>query len=828
MPWFFGSRQKLRDEDPWAHIGEPSFIDELDRLWQAPEQWGQLSPQRLEVLTWWACVRYGASNDERSIAPLNELYTSFMRHVAPEQRKALLARVVDVVERGTASPNALMPFVYADDDLGVISSGALAIAQLEPGKAGDPLPGPRLLRQMADGTDREAVRVAILQGLLLLGDRRVLPLLRGCWRNLSPWGREELTRANSGTVSASHIAFLLDWLEDADESTFGAICAALRRMPEYAIQHVVVDVERAFPASAAGNEPPIKVLGRWTIEEYGQTLKPRFQDLLRRESEPRVLPDVMRAWGIKVVEEHVEADVERLGIEVASNAGPAGLLPEPIPCGAWLRSAAQTPLVQWGIFNPLGPTSSGMSLVPVPDTGSALIYSWMDNPFASSVWVYGLVDRPFDDPSLLSLLLALFAANGLAGKPLFTGAPTHVIELEDSPLASSEVQLLMWSAMLTKHKDFPQDFERICAAMEQEPDPWKRTLEEARVAASELDGGAAPPPAPDGALLDRWWRLVTDPKHVGAEVSQMRAAWHGALDFAARNSSPAAAPEQASTTSMRVEQLRARVTEADASRLPPQLGFGVLDPESIREQSGVLQAAYSWNGSLVYELAWGAHCELTSLFKGTVIRTTVGKDLQEALQLSLLNVDTSADPRFQELVRTVTGLGNVYVQLAGSPGNGRRHVYFPAGFLFLLRQPIAPINADAWQRVKATLADGRHGEFLTVTTDGPGTIFTCSTDGALDAQEIQLVELTTTLHSLVPAVAFCVEQGLVPAYPASPKMHRLAVFDVSLATDFAVEYGDQSAGQRAFAVYGGLCARNLTREQAERAFAELAAQMPRR
>ncbi|HEY5625387.1 MAG TPA: tyrosine-type recombinase/integrase [Dehalococcoidia bacterium] len=42
---------------------------------------------------------------------------------------------------------------------------------------------------------------------MLLGDRRTLPLLKGCWRNLDREGRSGLTRAWSGFVYASVIDF---------------------------------------------------------------------------------------------------------------------------------------------------------------------------------------------------------------------------------------------------------------------------------------------------------------------------------------------------------------------------------------------------------------------------------------------------------------------------------------------------------------------------------------------------------------------------------------------------------------------------------------------
>lgn len=170
--------------------------------------------------------------------------------------------------------------------------------------------GPRTLREMA-GNPRisDETRAGILAGLLVLGDRRTLPYLRGCWRLLPPLPpdraaaltdpRMRLTNATTGVVHASHIEFFLDWLEDADESEFGAIAGALVRLARASSYPKVVDIQRRFPATPDDENPVITTLAEWTFNEYGQLIAPRLLDLGRRENEPKVLPVLLEAWGIE-------------------------------------------------------------------------------------------------------------------------------------------------------------------------------------------------------------------------------------------------------------------------------------------------------------------------------------------------------------------------------------------------------------------------------------------------------------------------------------------------------------------------------------------------
>lgn len=61
----------------------------------------------------------------------------------------------------------------------------------------------------------------------------------------------------------------------------------------------VVEIERIMPAWDAPDGIPVRHRQIWSFAEYAQLIESRFRDLLARESEPKVLPHVMRMWGLE-------------------------------------------------------------------------------------------------------------------------------------------------------------------------------------------------------------------------------------------------------------------------------------------------------------------------------------------------------------------------------------------------------------------------------------------------------------------------------------------------------------------------------------------------
>lgn len=286
--------------------------DERDQIMAAlaelagdPGRWDDADPEELRQAMFLGLMRYGVTNDPTEVSRLVPLYNAVVRRSSVAERMRLLEHVTDAVEQRAASGNALMPFIMIDPEHPIISTAALNLAVLTPGD--DPLAGPREVLRIAvkDVPDiQQDARTSILAGLLLLGDRRILALLDRCWELLDAPHRQALAKARSDFIYAGVVDFYLDWLdaclESGDEGLFGTVAAQLATMPlRPAVGPQVVDIERIMPAWAANGGPPVRHLQSWTFAEYGRVIEPRLRDLLARESDPKVLPHVMRMWGLE-------------------------------------------------------------------------------------------------------------------------------------------------------------------------------------------------------------------------------------------------------------------------------------------------------------------------------------------------------------------------------------------------------------------------------------------------------------------------------------------------------------------------------------------------
>ena len=277
-----------------------SLVKEFDSLAKHPEKWDSIPPEKLKHFVFFQILQYGAASDERMIQELQRLYAVFVEKVSFEDRSEVLEEVFEALERGVGFLNALLPFIYEDPAAGIVTGASMKMALISALRNGDPLTGPKEMCELArqDAAD-DKMRGRIVGGILLLGDRRILPVLDECMKHLGSEGRMELSRAWSGFAYASTVDFYLTWLKRAPEDEYGAVAGSLARLAVSAQPHKVLDVERKFPSNAPDNRPPVKYLREWTIEEYGRVIAPQLRELNRKEREPKVMPNVMKAWGVK-------------------------------------------------------------------------------------------------------------------------------------------------------------------------------------------------------------------------------------------------------------------------------------------------------------------------------------------------------------------------------------------------------------------------------------------------------------------------------------------------------------------------------------------------
>jgi len=151
-------------------------------------------------------------------------------------------------------------------------------------------------------------RAAILIGLIVLGDRRLSQRIFSLLESSPPDLAQAVSKMNCSFVFAATVDLVCDWLlclmqaspeQDPGASTFGHVASFLYRLGMRADETGVVDISRCFPPTS-----PIDTAvqhGRWNRAEYARLLGPSLQALAEQESEPRILPDVLKAWGLQFV-----------------------------------------------------------------------------------------------------------------------------------------------------------------------------------------------------------------------------------------------------------------------------------------------------------------------------------------------------------------------------------------------------------------------------------------------------------------------------------------------------------------------------------------------
>ena len=272
----------------------PDYLRALVERGDDPAFWTTIRDEELPLLAYQLALYFGLQRDADTASALSGLYARVVERVSVDDRMELCDHVTESVRGGASSALALLPFLQRERDATVAQAAATAFATLLPATQEIPLAGPRMVRTLLDHTDEDAIRLGLVGALLSLGDRRVLPLLRGSWRALSPASRDALLAAPPPLVTALLVEFLLDWLEDADVAASAAIAATLSRLPTQGAGRVL-DLERRLP-EREGEE--VEVLAEWSAADYGAQLAPRLRDLARRVDEPASLAAVLAAWGV--------------------------------------------------------------------------------------------------------------------------------------------------------------------------------------------------------------------------------------------------------------------------------------------------------------------------------------------------------------------------------------------------------------------------------------------------------------------------------------------------------------------------------------------------
>jgi hypothetical protein len=260
--------------------------------------WHSLSDEELKQVVMVKCVEYGESQDGARISRLFELYRHAMSRLDTAERMELLTQFSMMTEERKGQGHmGLMMFLVADEDPAICSTAAMSLAVLFDPQEGDVLAGPRFVVGTFLNQEKNAEHQGdALGGILLLGDKRLLPLLEDAWEKLSDDARLALTRAKSDFVNEGVVEFWLRGLEKGcSESVFGSVVAAIAKLPAIAQVPFVIDAERVLPAYR-DSENPMRLIRRISFEDYLKEIRRRLEALEAHESQPTVIPRIYEVW----------------------------------------------------------------------------------------------------------------------------------------------------------------------------------------------------------------------------------------------------------------------------------------------------------------------------------------------------------------------------------------------------------------------------------------------------------------------------------------------------------------------------------------------------
>lgn len=271
---------------------------QINEILDSPEKALQLSDEQLDAVTLAAVGLYGTTANPDLVERLLLLYRHYATRIHPAQRLRNYQETVDQVISGKIGVHALMPFVCCDPARPVASSAALDYAVLAPTSDENATRG---ASELLDLYDRGALSnsLAVLGGLVMTGDRRILPLIESQCRSLSCEEIEILIKCRGSLLTLAVAEFYLEWLEELDSrddcDIFAAVAAGFANLAIGATDAIVYDIERVIPSTP---DNAVRILNQWPLPDYAARIASRLQNVAKREEGDPIIPEVMSIWGL--------------------------------------------------------------------------------------------------------------------------------------------------------------------------------------------------------------------------------------------------------------------------------------------------------------------------------------------------------------------------------------------------------------------------------------------------------------------------------------------------------------------------------------------------
>ena len=254
---------------------------------------------------------YGSTNDSNLIGPLRVLYHRCNAELSVNVRESVQDAISAAVADNDLSSNALLPFVSTESARHIVSKAVLEFLMYRPSQPDDLLAGVRdiLALYHAETTVNAG---AVLGGLLLTGDRRVIDAVMGVVdKDTSLTTIKELAKTHSGFLYAPVIECYLGWLEslnnEATEAEFGVMASGLTNMLRRDQTGEVLELRRDFGQGTEASS--VEVIAQYLFDDYAPRVLAKMAAIAEAESEPKLMPRVGVEWRQHRLPERTESVV---------------------------------------------------------------------------------------------------------------------------------------------------------------------------------------------------------------------------------------------------------------------------------------------------------------------------------------------------------------------------------------------------------------------------------------------------------------------------------------------------------------------------------------
>lgn len=219
--------------------------------------------------------------------------------------------------------------------------------------------------------------------------------------------------------------------------------------------------------------------------------------------------------------------------------------------------------------------------------------------------------------------------------------------------------------------------------------------------------------------------------------------------------------------------------------LPKTLGLGALDKATYKKLSYGFIAEYRQGKDLLYRVSLsGPTFKIVEFFDGKEIATTIGtKSLGDVFCRHLASDPPYQSKRFERIYHQMTDGRNVNVRFATES----KYIYYPAGYIFFLRQPVIEENKAVFEKLENRLSETNFPDFK-LEDKKEGVILKLTRDATVSVEPVTVANFSCLLYSLVEVVDLLWKKGLVPGL----KEYRLNVLDSSLSSEenITIYFGD--------------------------------------